>query len=237
MAIRQIINKDIPIPDIEVDLDAVEHVTVVPDDAIVLINCYGLHFDFPYEKGLHAIQWDNINQTGHMEFVDDLNVPLDQASFHEDILPFIQLFAQAQTNRFEKMISDWENEVAEFNSDSAKMERLKNKRNAILKATDYLVLPDVAAEIGPQILSIIYKYRKLIRNIADQKGAPWDGGGEKTPWPQPPVEILKKATKEINSGNLFSLIVNIPVRPIFNGVKLDAISKEFAKKYPNSEIQ
>ena len=32
-------------------------------------------------------------------------------------------------------------------------------------------------------------YRQALRDLPSQEGAPWDGGGESTPWPDLPAGI------------------------------------------------
>ena len=59
------------------------------------------------------------------------------------------------------------------------MGRLRNERNKRLAATDYLVLPDYPMSDA----SAIRTYRQALRDLPAQVGAPWDGGGENTPWP------------------------------------------------------
>ena len=55
------------------------------------------------------------------------------------------------------------------------------ERDNRLGATDYLLMPDypITAEKRAQVEA----YRQALRDLPAQEGAPWDGGGELTPWP------------------------------------------------------
>ena len=59
---------------------------------------------------------------------------------------------------------------------------LRMERDARLAATDYYVMIDYPVEDKSAMLA----YRQALRDLPAQAGAPWDGGGEKTPWPSKP---------------------------------------------------
>lgn len=61
---------------------------------------------------------------------------------------------------------------------------LRTERDTRLYNTDKYLLPDYP--ISPEALEAIKVYRQLLRDIPAQPGAPWDGGGDETPWPLPP---------------------------------------------------
>lgn len=63
--------------------------------------------------------------------------------------------------------------------------RLRTERDARLAATDKYLLSDYP--VGTEELGIIRAYRQALRDLPDQPGAPWDGGGEQTPWPEQPT--------------------------------------------------
>lgn len=53
-----------------------KRLTIVPSDKIVCIDevCVFINSDFPWlESNIHAIQWDEIHQTGHIEYNDGTN--------------------------------------------------------------------------------------------------------------------------------------------------------------------
>lgn len=65
--------------------------------------------------------------------------------------------------------------------DAALFASLRNERAFRLQSTDYLLLPDYP--INEDARTRIIAYRQALRDLPSQPGAPWDGGGQKTPWP------------------------------------------------------
>ena len=61
---------------------------------------------------------------------------------------------------------------------------LRFARDARLAATDKYLLADYP--INEDCLAQIKAYRATLRALPEQPGAPWDGGGEATPWPIKP---------------------------------------------------
>ena len=61
---------------------------------------------------------------------------------------------------------------------------LRAARDARLASTDKILLPDYP--IGADALPLVKAYRAALRDLPDQPGAPWDGGGAATPWPTRP---------------------------------------------------
>ncbi|MGD9576289.1 tail fiber assembly protein [Desulfovibrio sp.] len=61
---------------------------------------------------------------------------------------------------------------------------LRAARDARLSATDKYLLPDYP--ISESDLALVKTYRAALRDLLEQPGAPWDGGGEVTPWPELP---------------------------------------------------
>ena len=74
--------------------------------------------------------------------------------------------------------------LAEYNSEEARFERLRSERDRRLAATDYLLMPDYP--ISDDQRAVVQAYRQALRDLPSQSGAPWDGGGESTPWPAAP---------------------------------------------------
>lgn len=58
---------------------------------------------------------------------------------------------------------------------------LRSTRDARLAATDKYMLADYP--ISEDNLALVKEYRAALRDLPEQHGAPWDGGGEATPWP------------------------------------------------------
>ena len=63
--------------------------------------------------------------------------------------------------------------------------QLRGARDIRIAATDYFLMPDYP--INPEGLEAVKTYRQALRDLPTQPGAPWDGGGELTPWPIKPV--------------------------------------------------
>ena len=64
---------------------------------------------------------------------------------------------------------------------------LRTKRDRRLAATDYLLMQDYP--IPADQLTAVQAYRQALRDLPAQEGAPWDGGGDETPWPELPAGI------------------------------------------------
>ena len=78
-------------------------------------------------------------------------------------------------------------------TESERFELLRSARDAKLTATDYLVAPDYP--LADEQRAVVTAYRQALRDLPAQEGAPWDGGGELTPWPEMPV-VSKKTDSE-----------------------------------------
>lgn len=61
------------------------------------------------------------------------------------------------------------------------LRQLRLRRDVKLTDTDKYLLADYP--IRPEELVAIKTYRQALRDLPAQLGAPWDGGGELTPWP------------------------------------------------------
>lgn len=64
------------------------------------------------------------------------------------------------------------------------MLRLRHARDARLDAADKYLLSDYP--ISDSDLAAVKSYRQALRDLPAQPGAPWDGGGDETPWPELP---------------------------------------------------
>ena len=65
---------------------------------------------------------------------------------------------------------------------------LRAERDRRIAATDYLVMPDYP--LTEEAKATVSTYRQALRDLPQQAGAPWDGGGDLTPWP-PAVKIIR----------------------------------------------
>ena len=66
-------------------------------------------------------------------------------------------------------------------------QQLRAERDRRLTATDYLLMPDYP--LSDDQRTILQVYRQALRDLPAQEGAPWDGGGDETPWPELPAGL------------------------------------------------
>lgn len=162
-------------------------VTVVPADKLMIVDGLALTFNFSAPKGMHALQWDG--KQGHIEWQgsDDEpphNEPLAADSYAGQVAPYVELWEEEKA-RLEQAAAEAEAaRLAEYNSETARFERLRSVRDQRLAATDYLLMPDYP--LSDDQRTILQVYRQALRDLPSQEGAPWDGGAEDTPWPEIP---------------------------------------------------
>lgn len=160
-------------------------VTVVPSDSLIIVDGKALVFPFDAPTNLHALQWRG--DTGHTEWTDGPNKPLTAEDYDEQVVPFVELWEEEKA-RLEQAAADAEAaRLAEYNSETARFERLRAERDRRLTATDYLLMQDYP--IPADQLTAVQAYRQALRDLPAQEGAPWDGGGEGTPWPELPAGL------------------------------------------------
>ena len=160
-------------------------VTVVPVDNLVIVDGEALVFPFKAQSNLHALQWRE--NEGHTEWTDGPNRPLVAADYDDQVAPFVKLWQDEKT-RLEQAAADAEAaRLAEYNSEAARFERLRAERDRRLTATDYLLMQDYP--LDNTLKEAVRLYRQALRDLPSQEGAPWDGGGESTPWPDLPAGI------------------------------------------------
>ena len=76
-----------------------EHVTVIPEDSVILINGEALVFEYLYPAELRAIQWHN--GSGHVEFSDELTPNLiiqGQEDYEKYVRPYVQMWEEIDHN-------------------------------------------------------------------------------------------------------------------------------------------
>lgn len=160
-------------------------VTVVPVDNLVIVDGEALVFPFKAQSNLHALQWRE--NEGHTEWTDGPNRPLVAADYDDQVAPFVKLWQDEKT-RLEQAAAEAEAaRLAEYNSEAARFERLRAERDRRLTATDYLLMQDYP--LDNTLKEAVRLYRQALRDLPSQEGAPWDGGGESTPWPDLPAGI------------------------------------------------
>lgn len=162
-------------------------VTVVPDDNFISVNGEGLVFPFPHEPDMHALQW--AETAGHIEYkpqngVMPANRPLGEEDFASVVQPYVTLHAQEKARRTAEEQAEAQRKLDEYNSEPARFDRLRAERDARIAATDYLMTSDYP--LTDEQRAAVTAYRTALRDLPAQDGAPWDGGGEETPWPVMP---------------------------------------------------
>lgn len=64
---------------------------------------------------------------------------------------------------------------------------LRAERDRRLALTDYAMMPDYPLTSEQKVAVTVY--RQALRDLPAKEGAPWDGGGETTPWPVLPGTV------------------------------------------------
>ena len=160
-------------------------VTVVPADNLIIVDGAALVFPFDAPTNLHALQWRGV--TGHTEWTDAPNQKLAATDYDEQVAPFVKIW-QDEKARLEQAAAEAEAaRLAQYNSEEARFERLRAERDRRLIATDYLLMPDYP--LDDTLKGAVQLYRQALRDLPAQEGAPWDGGGEETPWPELPAGL------------------------------------------------
>lgn len=157
-------------------------VTVVPADRLIIVDGYALCLDYTSPDGMHALQWNG--EGGHIEWKDGPNQPLQAADYDDQVAPFVILWQDEKARREQAAAEAEAARLAEYNSEESRFERLRAERDSRLSATDYLLMPDYPLSEGQR--TVLQSYRQALRDLPSQEGAPWDGGGEETPWPEIP---------------------------------------------------
>lgn len=160
-------------------------VTVVPADNLIIVDGKALVFTFDAPANMHALQWRE--DQGHTEWTDGPNKPLTTEDYDDQVAPFVDLW-QAEKARIDQAAAEAEAAwLAEYNSETARFERLRAERDRRIAATDFLLMQDYP--IPEDQRAAVQAYRQALRDLPAQEGAPWDGGAEKTPWPESPKMV------------------------------------------------
>lgn len=94
----------------------------------------------------------------------------------------------------EKQATEYAAWLADPANDEERIEMLRAACEAKLAETDKLTLPDFP--ITEEQRQAILTYRQALRELNHQPGAPWDGGGEQTPWPAEPPFLAAILNRE-----------------------------------------
>ena len=172
-----------------------QHVIVVPSDRLIIVDGVPLQFAFPVPENLHAVQWHN--GTGEMEWTDDINHPLTPADYAEDVAPFVELWEAEKARLDEEAAAAEAARLAEYNSPEARAARVRAERDRRLAGCTWIIERHrdqldngEAATLTDEQYQAWQTYRQALRDLPEQPGFPWLGGGEddpSCPWPVEPV--------------------------------------------------
>lgn len=82
--------------------------------------------------------------------------------------------------------------LAKYNSEEGKFARLRDAVRVRLREVDFYFVDDYPLDdLDADFVVELKAYRQALRDMTDQPGAPWDGGGDETPWPEKPVKPAK----------------------------------------------
>lgn len=76
-------------------------------------------------------------------------------------------------------------------------QQLRAERDRRIAATDYLLMQDYP--LDDTLKGAVRLYRQALRDLPSQEGAPWDGGGESTPWPEIPNVLQERQGSSASS--------------------------------------
>ena len=159
------------------------HVTVIPSDGIISVDGEVLFLDGITSETFHALQWHD--GAGHVEPGNGLpNEELSTDDYAVRVAPFVALWEEEKARLEQAAAEAGAARLAEYNSEAARFERLRAERDRRLSATDYLLMQDYPLDNTHK--EAVRHYRQALRDLPSQEGAPWDGGGEETPWPLMP---------------------------------------------------
>lgn len=99
----------------------------------------------------------------------------------------VEAWDEAQKPLMEEAMAAW---LASPQTEGERFARLRLACESRLSQTDYAMTIDYP--ISDESKTALLAYRKALRELNHQEGAPWDGGGKLTPWPEMPV--ITKAT-------------------------------------------
>lgn len=122
---------------------------------------------------------------------DDYNIPLspsDPTAYRDEVAPYVAVWDKERQRLEAEAAAAEAARLAEYNSEPARARRLRAERDARLSASDYLLMPDYP--LNDAARAVVTAYRQALRDLPQQPGAPWDGGGAATPWPALPDPLV-----------------------------------------------
>ena len=158
-----------------------DDITVVPSDKLITVDGVALHFEFPADQSLHALQWHD--GSGHMEVVGQGNVVLSENDYVKKVAPFVTLWEVEKARLTAEAEEAEAARLAEYNSEGAKAGRIREERDRRIAEADYLLAADYP--ISAEKLELVKAYRQALRDIPQHEGFPWSGEVDDLaiPWP------------------------------------------------------
>ena len=137
-------------------------VTIIMPDNSISVDGVGAQIDI-VDTNIHAIQWHN--GSGHVEFSDELTPNLiiqGQEDYEKYVCPYVQMWEEIDHNvTTAEQYSDTPEEKASV---------IRQKRDTLLSATDYLMMPDYPMSDADQ--DALKVYRQALRDVPEQPDFP-----------------------------------------------------------------
>jgi hypothetical protein len=158
-------------------------ITVVPADKAIMVDGYVLNIEYDFPDNIHAIQYNTESEHGHIEWeynTDSGNTELFAEDYEEKVYPYVKAWNEEKA-RLEKEAAEAKAKADEFyESEEQYFVRLRVARDRKLAATDYLMAVDYP--LSDEDKAKVTAYRRALRDLPAQEGAPWKGTN--IPWPE-----------------------------------------------------
>lgn len=171
-----------------------QHVTVVPIDKLIIVDGEVLHFEFESPENMHALQWHN--KKGEIEYDNANNTYFAQDEYDVRVVPFVTAWENEKARLETEAAAAEEARISEYNSEEVRAARVRKKRDQLLADSSWIVERHRDQLANGDETTLTEKqynewlaYRQALRDLPQQEGFPWLGGGEDDdtcPWPAMP---------------------------------------------------
>lgn len=175
--------------------DNILTLSVMVEDNVIVINGYVIREEFPADMrpNYRALQWYGAQQIGHIEpaitdgQLDALranpqpnsksgprgNIPVTAEDFPTVVQPIVDFYNAIAKARWDKLIEDYEQQEAEWNSPEAQAERVRQWKQNALSQTNFLMFPDapLTDEERQQLLELRAAIWAIPNSVPMAKGA------------------------------------------------------------------